>query len=1008
MNPHLLRPILFEQPERVSLASAWNALLPVAFWLVDAIRPRTIVELGVHSGVSYCGFCQAVDWLKLDAACYGIDTWAGDAHSESYGAEVLADLSLWHGARYGGFSRLVRQSFDESLAQFADGSIDLLHIDGFHAYDAVAHDLAAWLPKLSRRGVVLLHDINVRERGFGVWRLFEEAAQRHPHFAFHHAHGLGILAVGPDQGAAMRWLTGLSGSDAAEVRAFFAARGRTVELQVSLLDLARQLAEIRAAPPPPQVPAPQPPDPPAPVATLPDPPPPPPPVPAEPEPAWARLVRAQPFRLRLAPRGALGDLVPEDGTMPQGWVNLDLVTRPWSAPVALHLLVDGPAGRLEISLGSAGAGQMVRLPDRAQRIAITAVSGTLGDVNHVAGRTVGTIEAALRLGYRHRRAVRPLLAHLVRSGPAATRRMVIDRLTRASSDYDLWVATEDALGEADLAAIRTHLEHLPQPLISIVMPVWNTPEAYLDAAIHSVRAQLYPAWELCIADDASTAPHVRRVLEAHAAADARIRIAWRERNGHISAASNTSLAMARGSFIALMDHDDVLPVHALYMVAVALAGQPDLDLIYSDEDKIDEAGRRFEPYFKPDFDPDLLLGQNYISHLGVYRTDLVRRVGGFREGFEGSQDYDLALRVVDQTTPARIRHLPHILYHWRVFKGAGTFSTVHLDRATDAARRALAEAHARAGRAAVVGPAAGVYHHAHAPLSATPTVTAIVPTRDRLDLVRRCVEGLLEQTDYPALDVIVVDNGSVEPATLAWLAGLATRPRVQVLRVDGPFNFSRLNNVAAERAQGELLALVNNDIEVLDRGWLKAMVARIAAPDVGVVGARLLYPDRRVQHAGVVLGVLGVAAHVHAGLPAEAPGYFGRAQLVQRVSAVTAACMLVKAAAWRAVGGLDEVNLAVAFNDVDLCLRIGETGLACLWTPEATLIHHESASRGSDLDPSRIARFQGEVAYMQQRWGHLLLNDPFFNPNLSLQGTDHRPAFPTRAPRPWRQSGTSG
>ena len=574
---------------------------------------------------------------------------------------------------------------------------------------------------------------------------------------------------------------------------------------------------------------------------------------------------------------------------------------------------------------------------------------------------------------------------------------------QAPGDYSTWVELYDTITEEDASSIRRHIATLGErPLISIVMPVYNPEPRFLCKAIESVIAQLYQNWELCIADDASPNSEIQTILNQYAREHPRIKVTYRPQRGHISAASNSALDLVTGDVVALMDHDDELPVHALYMVAVELNAHPDADIIYSDEDKIDTEGIRYGPYFKTDWNPELFYSQNMISHLGIYRASLVRKVGRFREGFEGSQDYDLALRIAAMTTPDRIHHIPHVLYHWRR-AGLDTFSTGNLPVAVRAAHRAVADYFLSRGESAqVIGSNLPFWNRVIRSLpDPPPLVSLIVPTRDRLSLLRNCISGLLHKTDYPNLEVIIVDNGSSEPSTLEYLRSLGKDNRTRVLRIEGPFNYSALNNRAAEMAQGEILGFINNDIEVIDPGWLREMVAQAVQSGVGAVGAKLYYRDDTIQHGGVVLGMGGVAGHPHSRYPRSDPGYFGRLQLVHNLSCVTAACMLMPKRIFHEVGGFDEVNLMVAFNDVDLCLKVREAGYSIVWTPYAELYHLESASRGYDYaDRERAERAAKEVAYMTRRWGGSL-EDPFYSPNLSLLSGNFDLAFPPRVSKPW-------
>ena len=596
-------------------------------------------------------------------------------------------------------------------------------------------------------------------------------------------------------------------------------------------------------------------------------------------------------------------------------------------------------------------------------------------------------------------------------------RLHVDRDTgqRELTAYENWINVYDRHTLGSMTALAANIRHFAhQPLISVLLPVYNTPEPWLIRAIESVTAQAYSRWELCIADDASTAPHVRPVLERFAA-DPRIKVVFRETNGHISAASNSALALATGEWVALLDHDDELAPHALYELAALLNARPDTDLVYSDEDKIDKDGRRHSPYFKPDFLPDLFTGQNYLTHLAAYRTARVRELGGFRIGFEGSQDWDLALRYVERIPPGRIRHVPKVLYHWRTLAGSTALQPDEKTYPGEAARKALAEHFERLGEAVELVPIAGGHWRVKRPLPAPPPlVSLIVPTRNGVQLLRRCVGSILEKTTYPAYEILVVDNGSDDPETLAYLHALEARTApalagvppgrigVRLLRDAAPFNYSALNNRAVRAARGEIVGLLNNDLEVINGDWLEEMAAQAARPGIGCVGAMLYYPNDTVQHAGVVLGVGGVAAHAFRDLERGREGRFNRARLVQNYSAVTAACLVIRKAVYEQVGGLDETELAVAFNDIDFCLKVRAAGYHNLWTPFAELYHHESASRGADDTEAKQERFRRETETMLARWGPELAADPAYNPNLTLELTDFSLAALPRAWKPWQ------
>ncbi|WP_339854118.1 glycosyltransferase [uncultured Nisaea sp.] len=532
---------------------------------------------------------------------------------------------------------------------------------------------------------------------------------------------------------------------------------------------------------------------------------------------------------------------------------------------------------------------------------------------------------------------------------------------------------------------------------SILLPVYNPNPAHLREAIQSVLDQSYGRWELCIADDASSDPEVARILREAAAADPRIKLVTRAENGHISAASNSALELATGSFIGLLDHDDRLAPDALAETARALEAHPDLDLIYSDEDKIDANGNRFSPHFKPAWDPDLSLISNYICHFTIIRRMLVEAVGGFRIGYEGSQDHDLVQRVAERSTPSRIGHIPRVLYHWRAAGESTATSIEAKPYAIAATGRVIRDALVRRGANARPEQQRGRWRLLRPRPNAHAT-SVIIPTRNRVNLLKTCIDGLLTQTDYSPLDIHIVDNGSDDPETLRYLDLLSHRVNISILRDNGAFNFSRLCNLGARETKSDHLCFLNNDIEPANPDWLTELVAEAARPEIGLVGAKLLYPDRTVQHAGIAFSGEHVARHTNIGISQNDGGYWGRAMQAQSLSAVTGACMVMRRKVFEEVGGFDEA-LAVDFGDIDLCLRVRKAGYRILWTPHALLIHHESASRGSVITPEKAVLYDLERAFMVDRWGTLLDDDPAYNPNLCI--TPERPAFTLpEKPRP--------
>ncbi|WP_428489687.1 glycosyltransferase [Rhodopila sp.] len=549
-------------------------------------------------------------------------------------------------------------------------------------------------------------------------------------------------------------------------------------------------------------------------------------------------------------------------------------------------------------------------------------------------------------------------------------------------EYAKWIAQYDCIDDSIRRSIGADIARMPDPpLISVLMPVFNPPPTHLSEAIRSVQDQLYPRWELCIADDASTDAAVVELLRTVSERDHRIKLVRRDRNGHISAASNSALRLATGPFVALLDHDDLLPVHALYQVATTILAHPDVDIVYSDEDHIDDEGHRSHPYFKPDWNPDLMLGQNLISHFGVYRRKLVERIGGFRIGFEGSQDYDLALRMVAETRRERIRHIPKVLYHWRQGAGDPTFSEASHQRCVDNGRRAvqqfLGRDHPKA-RAEATTFVAGWTRVVYPVPDPAPLVSVVLSATVSGGIVASCIEHLLTRTDYPALEILTAaDDTGASPEVAA------SDHRVRRIVGRSP----HWTNQVAEAARGSLLLLLDPGLVPSDAGWLQEMVSQAVRPAIGAVGAKLLSTRGTVRHAGLVLGGRNLAFTPFLGRRRAQDGYFGHLQIAREVTAVSGQCLMVRRAAFLAVGGLDEVLAQSAFSDVDLCLKLAGSGWRTVWTPYAELCVGAEA-------PRQRTGFEQAVARMRQRWGDRLDADCFWSPNLSFNPSDIGLAFP--------------
>ncbi|KTC93482.1 glycosyltransferase family 2 protein [Legionella cincinnatiensis] len=574
-----------------------------------------------------------------------------------------------------------------------------------------------------------------------------------------------------------------------------------------------------------------------------------------------------------------------------------------------------------------------------------------------------------------------------------------NKVPTTKKNYQTWVSLYDTLTDLDKKNIKRKIAALKyKPTISVIMPVYNTPEKWLKLAIDSVLKQLYPYWELCIADDASTASHVKNLLSYYTKKDPRIKVVYRQTNGHIAESSNSALQLASGEFIALLDHDDELTEHALYKIVEELNSYPNTTLIYSDEDKIDEHGKRCEPYFKSDWNPDLFYSHNFISHLGVYRRSVVNEIGGFRKGYEGSQDYDLALRVIEVITSDQIRHIPHILYHWRTVPASMSNSKAYT--CEDAARKAIQshlERQQVVGAQVIQNPFLPNFHRVTYSLpKEPPLVNIIIPTKDKVDVLRCCIESILKKTEYQNFEVTIVDNQSQQQETHNYFEQLTHNQKVKIISYNEPFNYSKINNFAVSKTQGDILLFLNNDTEVITPSWLTEMVSQVVRSEIGIVGAKLYYPDDTIQHAGVIGGYGSVAGHIFSRWPRKKHGYMGKDSLSQNFLAVTAACMAMRRSVFEELNGFEENTLVVAFNDVDLCLRAYKKGYRVFWTPFAELYHYESLTRGVAQTQEEKTQAGKEINYMLKHWGNLLQKDPFYNPNLSLICSHYSLAFPPR------------
>jgi len=523
-----------------------------------------------------------------------------------------------------------------------------------------------------------------------------------------------------------------------------------------------------------------------------------------------------------------------------------------------------------------------------------------------------------------------------------------------------------------------------EPLFSIIMPVYNTDTLFLDEAIKSVLNQNYTNWELCIADDASTDDEVLKVLKKYET-NPKVKIRYKTKNEHISKTSNEALKLAVGEYVVFLDHDDRLAPFALSEVAQTIAKNKSTKLIYSDEDKIDQKGNRFAPYFKSDWNPDLFFSQNYINHLTVIKKEIIDKIGGFKVGVEGSQDYDLILRSLKYIKDDEIVHIPKILYHWRAIEGSSAYSAFEKGYTTKAGIKALKDYFQ--DKAKVTQGLLPNTYKIEYPLDKKPFISIIIPTKDMVDILKKCIASIFEKTNYEDYEIIIINNNSVKKETFDYFEVIKHNKKIKILDYNKPFNYSKINNFAVSKAKGNILVFMNNDIEIISQNWLCEMVRHNLRKEIGVVGTKLYYPNNTIQHAGVILGIGGVAGHSHKYFSKDDDGYFARLKIVQNYSAVTGALMSVRREIFDEIDGFEE-KLIVAFNDIDFCLKVLSKGYRNLWTPYVEAIHYESISRGKEDNNEKIKRFAQEVEFMKNKWNDVLINDKYYNPNLTLQKED--------------------
>ena len=523
-----------------------------------------------------------------------------------------------------------------------------------------------------------------------------------------------------------------------------------------------------------------------------------------------------------------------------------------------------------------------------------------------------------------------------------------------------------------------------RPLISIAVPAYQTPVEFLKQMIESLISQTYPEWELCIANASPDNEEMQRVLADYSAKDSRVRFCNLKENLGIAENTNRAFSMAKGEFMGLLDHDDLLAPNALYEIVQALQDHPQADALYTDEDKVTtELDEHFQPHLKPDFNLDLLRSNNYICHFFVVRRSIVEKAGGFRKEFDGAQDYDFIFRCTENAR--EVLHVPEILYHWRTHKASTADNPASKMYAFEAGKRAIEANLERTETKGVVSHTQDLgFYRVKYPVQGKPLVSVIIPNKDEKETLQTCMEMLNSNTSYQNFEIIIIENNSTTDEIFRYYKELSKDPRIHLLRWGKEFNYSAINNFGVAHAKGEYLLFLNNDVKSINPDWMEEMLGVCQRPEVGGVGAKLIYPDNTIQHAGCVVGMGGIAGHMFVDMPADRTGYLHKASLLQDMSAVTAACLMMKKEVFEEAGGFTE-DLAVAFNDVDLCLKVRKNNHLIVYDPYAKLYHMESKTRGAEDSKEKVRRFQTEIEYMRCHWLDILKNgDPYYNKNLSL------------------------
>ena len=793
---------------------------------------------------------------------------------------------------YEAFASLMRMTYDEALGCFSDGTIDLLHINGMQTYESVKHAFDSWLPKLSEKSVVLLHDINAKEGSLGAWKLWEELSSQYSHIGFEHSYGLGVLLIGKKIDEQMAALAGewTIPEKQMVIKSLFAIAGQRIVQNACQERYEENLNQLR-----------------------------------ERAHELSRILEKRETKI-LQQQGVIETLSEKNERMVR--------SSSWR--------VTKPIRNLSKSLRKRSRKLRSFFPWTKKEYD-KAIAAFLSFDPSSGYSLVSKSTATAKNGYTY---VLPQKPH----------------------DFSDFMESDDA-----------------RPVFSIVVPVFNTPQQVFQKMADSVKSQWYPHWELILVDDASTSEKTLECMEN--LQDERIIKKVLQENQGIAGATNAGIATATGDYVVFLDHDDELTVDCLYELARCIE-QEDPDYIYSDEDKISEQGIFVEPHFKPDWSPDTMMSTMYVCHVSCVRRNLLEQLGGLRSQYDGCQDWDTILRLTEKTN--RISHVPKVLYHWRQITGSVASSIDAKPAVREASKRVREDALNRRGLSGSVEELENHrgYFRVNYHLQGDPKFSLIIPTRDNVAKLRRCVESITDNTNYKNYELVIIDNGSREMSTRSFFSELREQKSFRVIEHDAPFNFSELNNIGTDHAEGDILLFLNDDTEVITSDWLERMGGYAQLSHVGAVGAKLLYPEKGdIQHAGV-LNLQDGPRHAFLHNKRECPGYFMRNLLEYNWLAVTGACLMIERKKFIGIGGFDE-GFPIAYNDVELCFRLYKKGYYNVVCQKVELFHYESASRGIDMhDRAKAQRLSLDKRHLYEVHPAFFQHDPFYNLNLHPDGTN--------------------